>query len=155
MQPNTNNNTKLNILGQCAVFILSPLIIPSALCSLMLLLSIFDTEMLKVFSVPLVFSMVLGTIPAVIIGLFSAFIRQFLKFKNTKINLCIWLVISIGLSMIITAKFMSEISLYFVGSACIMGFISAVISCAVILVLEHFRNEIFLSRFYNQDILGE
>ncbi len=152
MQPNTNNNTKLNILGQCAVFTLSPLIIPSALCSLMLLLAIFDAEMLKVFSVPLVFSMVLGTIPAVIIGLCSAFIRQFLKFKSTKINLGIWLAISIGLSMIITAKFIGGISLYFVGSAYIMGFISAVIACTVILLLEYFRSIIFLSRFYSQKI---
>ena len=144
------NSTKLTFLGQCAVFTLSPLVVPSSLCFMMLLLAIFDPKMLDVFSIPMIFSMVLGMLPAVIVGFISATIRYFLKLKNHTFNVMIWYVLSIVMSSFISAKFMTKVSMDLVTLAYVTGAISAMIACSSILLLEHFRNMIILSRFYHK-----
>ena len=144
------NSTKLTFLGQCAVFTLSPLVVPSSLCFMMLLLAIFDPKMLDVFSIPMIFSMVLGMLPAVIVGFISATIRYFLKLKNHTFNVMIWYVLSIVMSSFISAKFMTKVSMDLVTLAYVTGTISAIIACSSILLLEHFRQRIMLSRFYQR-----
>ena len=142
------NSTKLTFLGQCAVFTLSPLVVPSSLCFIMLLLAIFDPKMLDVFSIPMIFSMVLGMLPAVVVGFISATIRHCLKLKSHKFNIMIWYVLSIVMSSFISAKFMTKVSMDLVTLAYVTGTISAIIACSSILLLEHFRNMIIFSRFY-------
>lgn len=142
---------KLTFLGQCAVFTLSPLVVPSSLCFIMLLLALFDPKMLDVFSIPMIFSMVLGMLPAVIVGFISAMMRHFLKLKNHKFNVMIWYVLSIVISAFISAKFMSKVSMDLVTLAYVTGAISAIIACSSILLLEHFRSMIILSRCYHKD----
>lgn len=139
---------QLSILGQCAVFTLSPLIVPSLLCSGVLLLSLFDASMLTIFSIPTVFSMVLGCIPAAFMGFSGAFIRRVLRFNHQHWNRYAWLVSVVILSAFVHAKFMSGISLHVVNLAYGMGALSALIACGIILLLEHYRENIFISRFY-------
>lgn len=145
------NSTKLNILGQCAVFTLSPLVVPAFLSSALLFFAMFEEKLLQVFSIPMMFSLVLGTLPAVAVGMLSGIIRHFLKFKNNSINTMIWAIIAIVMSSLITAKFMTGISMHFVNLAYVTGAISAMIACSSILLLEHFRNAIILSRFYHKN----
>lgn len=145
------NSTKLNILGQCAVFTLSPLVVPAFLSSALLFFAIFEEKLLQVFSIPMMFSLVLGTLPAVAVGMLSGILRHFLKFKNNFVNTMIWVIVAIVMSSLITAKFMTGISMYFVSLAYVAGAISAMIACSSILLLEHFRSMIILSRFYHKD----
>lgn len=145
------NSTKLNILGQCAVFTLSPLVVPAFLSSALLFFAMFEEKLLQVFSIPMMFSLVLGTLPAVAVGMLSGILRHFLKFKNNFVNTMIWVIVAIVMSSLITAKFMTGISMHFVSLAYVAGAISAIIACSSILLLEHFRNMIILSRFYHKD----
>ena len=142
------NSTKLNILGQCAVFTLSPLVVPAFLSSALLFFAMFEEKLLQVFSIPMMFSLVLGTLPAVAVGMLSGILRHFLKFKNNSMNTMIWVIVAIVMSSLMTAKFMTGISMHFVNLAYVTGAISAMIACSSILLLEHFRNAIMLSRFY-------
>ncbi len=144
------NSTKLNILGQCAVFTLSPLIVPAFLSSALLFFAMFEEKLLQVFSIPMMFSLVLGTLPAVAVGMLSGILRHFLKFKNNFVNTMIWVIVAIVMSSLITAKFMTGISMHFVSLAYVAGAISAMIACSSILLLEHFRSMIILSRFYHK-----
>lgn len=141
---------QLNILGQCAVFTLSPLVVPAFLSSCLLIGAIFEPKLLQVFSIPMMFSLVLGMLPAVIVGMLAGTIRHFLKFKNHYINTMIWVIVAMILSSWMTAKFMTGISMHFVNLAYIAGVISALIACSMILFLEHFRHRIMLSRFYER-----
>ena len=142
------NSTKLNILGQCAVFTLSPLVVPAFLSSALLFFAMFEEKLLQVFSIPMMFSLVLGALPAIVVGMLSGILRHFLKFKNNSMNTMIWAIIAIVMSSLITAKFMTGISMHFVNLAYVAGAISAMIACSSILLLEHFRSMIIFSRFY-------
>lgn len=142
---------QLNILGQCAVFTLSPLIVPAFLSSCLLIGAAFEPKLLQIFSIPMMFSLVLGTLPAIIVGMLSGILRYILKFKNNSINTIIWVIVAIVMSSLITAKFMTGISMHFVNLAYVAGVISAIIACSSILLLEHFRRMIILSRFYHKD----
>lgn len=144
------NYLPLNTLGQCAVFTLSPLVVPSLLCTALLVLSIFDESALTIFSIPIVFSMVLGMIPAMIIGFCSGLMRKIFRFKSSKLNILLWLSVSIILNMLFTAKFMSGISQHVVDLAYVMGAVSAVLACCTILLLENFRTNIIFSRAYQK-----
>ncbi|MGL4674719.1 MAG: hypothetical protein ACRCXK_07655 [Wohlfahrtiimonas sp.] len=144
------NSTKLNILGQCAVFTLSPLVVPAFLSSALLFFAMFEEKLLQVFSIPMMFSLVLGTLPAVAVGILSGILRHFLKFKNNSINTMIWVIVAIVMSSLMTAKFMTGISMHFVNLAYVTGAISAMIACSSILLLEHFRSSIIYSRYYVQ-----
>ena len=144
------NSTKLNILGQCAVFTLSPLVVPAFLSSALLFFAMFEEKLLQVFSIPMMFSLVLGTLPAVVVGMLSGILRHFLKFKNNSINTMIWVIVAIVMSSLMTAKFMTGISMHFVNLAYVAGAISAMIACSSILLLEHFRSSIIYSRYYVQ-----
>ena len=145
------NSTKLNILGQCAVFTLSPLVVPAFLSSALLFFAMFEEKLLQVFSIPMMFSLVLGTLPAVAVGMLSGILRHFLKFKNNSINTMIWVIVAIVMSSLMTAKFMTGISMHFVSLAYVAGAISAMIACSSILLLEHFRSAIMLSCFYHKN----
>lgn len=144
------NSTKLNILGQCAVFTLSPLVVPAFLSSALLFFAMFEEKLLQVFSIPMMFSLVLGTLPAVVVGMLSGILRHFLKFKNNSINTMIWVIVAIVMSSLMTAKFMTGISMHFVSLAYVAGALSAMIACSSILLLEHFRSSIIYSRYYVQ-----
>lgn len=145
------NSIKLNILGQCAVFTLSPLVVPAFLSSCLLIGAIFEPKLLQVFSIPMMFSLVLGTLPAVAVGMLSGILRYFLKFKNNSVNTMIWVIVTIVLSSLITAKFMTGISMHFVSLAYVAGAISAMIACSSILLLEYCRSMIIFSRFYHKN----
>lgn len=142
------NSTKLTFLGQCAVFTLSPLVVPAFLSSALLFFAIFEEKLLQVFSIPMMFSLVLGTLPAIVVGMLSSILRHFLKFKNNSMNTMIWAIVAIVMSSLMTAKFMTGISVHFVNLAYAAGAISAMIACSSILLLEHFRSSIIYSRYY-------
>jgi len=96
----------------------------------------------------MIFSMVLGMLPAVIVGFISTAIRYCLKLKNHKFNVMLWYVLSIVMSSFISAKFMTKVSMDLITLAYVTGAISAIIACSSILLLEHFRSMIIFSRFY-------
>ncbi|GAA5094043.1 hypothetical protein [Wohlfahrtiimonas larvae] len=144
---------QLNILGQCAVFTLSPLVVPAFLSSCLLIGAIFEPKLLQVFSIPMMFSLVLGMLPAIIVGMLASTIRHFLKCQNKYINTMIWVIVAIVMNSLITAKFMTGISMHFVNLAYVAGAISAMIACSSILLLECFRNRIIFSRFYHKNTM--
>lgn len=129
----------LRILSQGLIFTLSPLVIPSLLSLGLVLLSFFSGDWLEIISIPLMFSMVLITIPATITGLVVSVIRKILCFRNHRINGILWITLTFTVSAALSTRFMAFISLQFIELAALMGVLSALISCSMIMFIEYKR----------------
>lgn len=130
----------LNIMAQTAIFTLSPLIVPSILCTGLVLISLFEASILVKFSTPFVFAMVLVILPAVVTGLIASLIRTCISLSHHYLGKIIWVISAIIIGGWMSAKFMSWISIHFIVLGMLSGMLSALIACLLIIVLEHFRS---------------
>ncbi len=127
---------QLNLLVQFAIFSLSPLILPSLLCLIWIIFSIFDPSWLSVASVPLIFSMALIIFPFTLVGVISIVVRQCVRFRSQRLNIVFWMLITLCISVLLSPKFMSSISRHFVETSYYAGIVASFVACRLILRIE-------------------